>query len=363
MSTTIVQAPPRRRRRDWLIVTGVLLLAAAGAAGGVLRDRGATGSGSSDNAAATSIATVTRRTLSATTPVSGTLGYAGSYTVLGQLPGTITALPGAGQVVGNGQVLYRVDDQPVVLLYGSTPAYRTLAEGSTGTDVGELNQDLVALGYANPTSDDFNWATKAGVEKLQADLGVEQTGVLDLGQAVFLPTAARVTDVQASSGGNASGPVLTATSTTRQVSVDLDANLQSQVKAGDTVTITLPDNDSTPGTVTSVGTVATAAPSSGTGPPTVAVRITPTDPGATGNLDQAPVQVAITTATAPAALAVPVTALLALAGGGYAVEVVAANSTHHLVSVSLGLFDDADGLVQVSGSGLAAGQHVVVPAS
>jgi hypothetical protein len=275
-------------------------------------------------------------------------------------------------------VLYWVDDTPVVLLYGSTAAYRRLAEGAaaadvTGKDVRQLNRDLVALGYASradldPSSDEFGWATKAGVEKLQEHLGVDQTGELDLGQVVFLPTAARVTDVHATLGGPGTGRVLSATSTTRQVSVDLDAGLQSQVKNGDKVTITLPDNSTTPGVVSLVGTVASTPSSSGSGgsgssSPTVSLHIRPTRPADTGRLDQAPVQVAITTRTVHNALAVPVNALLALAGGGYAVEVAVADGTHHLVQVHRGLFDDAAGLVQVTGPGLAAGQHVVVPAS
>jgi len=370
----------RRARRWWLTVVVVLVLAGAGAAvafGGVVGRLGSTNtaSASSDNAASISLATVTKRSLSQTTSVNGTLGYAGSYTVPGQLAGTITALPGVGQVVDQGQVLYRVDGYPVVLLYGSTPAYRTLAEGATaadlaGADVAELNQALVALGYASranldPSSDEFSWATKAGVEKLQAHLGVDQSGVLDLGQVVFLPTAARVTSVQATLGGHAGAPVLTATSTTRQVSVNLNANRQSQVKTGDSVSITLPDGRTTPGTVASVGTVATAPTSTdGTDTaPTVAMAITPTRPQDTGSLDQAPVQVAITTATVADVLTVPVNALLALSGGGYAVEVADPDGTHHLVAITLGIFDDAAGLAQVSGSGLTAGQHVVVPAS
>jgi hypothetical protein len=75
------------------------------------------------------------------------------------------------------------------------------------------------------------------------------------------------------------------------------------------------------------------------------------------------VQVGITTATVRGALVVPVTALLARSGAGYAVEVVGARGTNHLVPVSLGLFDDADGLVQVTASRLAAGQKVVVPST
>ena len=82
-----------------------------------------------------------------------------------------------------------------------------------------------------------------------------------------------------------------------------------------------------------------------------------------GNLDQAPVEVSITEQSVSDALAVPVNALVALAGAGYAVEEVEANGTHRLVPVTPGLFDDTQGLVQVAGSGLAVGQLVVVPAS
>jgi hypothetical protein len=367
--------PPRRRWRRWVIVAVVLVLVAEGAlaVGGVVFDGGGSSGGSGDNGFATSLAAVERRSLSTRTQLNGTLGYVGSYTVLGRAPGTATWLPKAGQVIRQGQVLYRVDGAPVVLLYGSTPAYRALAEGATaadvtGADVAQLNHDLVALGYVDSAAvdsawDEFNWATKAGVEKLQDHLGVDQSGKLSLGDVVFLPTAARVTTLQASLGAPATGPVLQASSTARTVSVALDADLQSEAKAGDRVTITLPDGGTTPGTVASVGKVATAPSNSSDSGPTVPVTIRPTDPTATGSLDQAPVLVAITERTVHNVLAVPVNALLARAGGGYAVEVANADGTRHLVPVSPGLFDDAAGLVQVTGSGLAAGQQVVVPAS
>jgi putative peptidoglycan binding protein len=328
---------------------------------------------SAGNGAASATATIARRTLAARTSLNGTLGYAGDYTIAAQGHGTITWLPAVGQVIRQGQVLYRADGQPVVLLYGSTPAYRTLAEGATasdvtGADVAQLNRDLVTLGYASsedldPSSDEFSWATKAGIKALQEHLGVTQTGRLDLGQVIFLPTAARVTSVAATLGGPAGGTILKASSTRRQVTVNLDANLQSQIKAGQPVTIVLPTGRSTPGRVTAVGKVATTPAQGSNSAPTVEVDITPTNAAATGTLDQAPVQVQVISATARNALVVPVNALLALAGGGYAVEVVAADGVHHLVAVQLGLFDDAAGLVQVTGSGLAAGQRVVVPAS
>jgi multidrug efflux pump subunit AcrA (membrane-fusion protein) len=187
---------------------------------------------------------------------------------------------------------------------------------------------------------------------------------------VFESGPVRVTSVTPTVGaGVTPGPVLAITSTARQVKLALDASQQSSVKVGDTVTITLPDNRTTPGRVTYVSSVATSPSSSGKGgggeeesAPTVEVHATPTNPAATGHLDQAPVNVEITTESVQNVLAVPVSALLALAGGGYALE-VAEGRAHHLVAVSVGLFDDAEGLVQVSGQGLSAGQRVVVPAT
>ena len=369
---------PRRHRRRVLVTVLVVVVMAGGVAVAVADPFGSTTpskSDAADNTAPTSLATVSQQALSSETQVDATLGYAGTFSVVNQAQGTVTALPTVGQVVSQGQVLYQVSASPVVLLYGSTPAYRSLSEGAsasdvTGPDVAELNADLVALGYVtsaelSPTSDEFGYWTKVGVEALQAALGETQNGTLALGQVVFVPSIARITTVAATLGAAAAPgqPVLTATSTTREVTIALDAAQQSEVKVGDKVTIALPDNQTTPGKVSSVGTVATAPASGATNTsPTISVDVTPTDPSATGSLDQAPVQVSIITASVPSALVVPVDALLALANGGYAVEVVSAKGVHSLVPVTLGLFDDADGLVQVSGSGLTAGRRVVVPA-
>ncbi len=215
-----------------------------------------------------------RRTLSATVSQAGTLTYrarsdGSPYSVINQARGTYTKLPAAGQVISQGQVLYRVDDRPVVLLYGSTPAYRTLSAGASGPDVGELNTDLVALGYAaraqlGPSSASFGPSTTAGVMKLQAALGVTPNGALTLGQVVFEPTAVRVTSVSPQPGARtqAGDTVIQGTSTIRQVQVALSASEQTTMAVGDKVSITLPDNRTTPGVVSSVGAVATCPPSS-----------------------------------------------------------------------------------------------------
>jgi hypothetical protein len=234
---------------------------------------------------------------------------------------TFTMLPAVGHVIAQGQTLYEISGRPVVLRYGS-PATRELP----------------------------------------------------LGSVVFQPGPVRVTSVMPELGASVTpGPVLAVTSMRPQVKIALSAAQQSSVKVGDQVSITLPNQQTTPGVVSSVGTVAKAPASKEgggggggengeEGGPTIEVDVTPSEPHAIGHLDEAPVSVSITTQSVPEALAVPVDALLALAGGGYALE-VAEGSTHHLEAVTLGLFDDAEGLVQVSGSGVSAGQRVVVPST
>jgi hypothetical protein len=377
----------RRRYRRRLAVSSAVVIAAVGltAAGatvagiGPLRAHGASGgpTGSGDGTSAP-LATVSRQTLSERTQNDGTLGYAGSYSVVNQAAGTLTGLPAVGDVIDQGMILYWVSGSPVVLLRGSIPAYRTVSRGTSGPDVQQLNADLVALGKAtssqlNPKSDRFSAATARALKKLQDALGVDQTGVLALGQAVFQPSGTRITKVSAILGTQAppGGVVLEASSTDRVVTIELDAAEQSVFKAGDPVTIALPDDKTTPGVVASVSKVAdkAGAGESGSGgngsgdtTPTVTVTIRPTKPADTGSTDQATVTVSIVTRHVTHALTVPVNALLALAGGGYAVE-VDDNGARHLVAVTLGLFDDTAGLVQVTGNGLAAGQRVVVPAS
>jgi hypothetical protein len=265
----------------------------------------------------------------------------------------------------------------------------------TGADVRQLNADLVALGYASksdldPSSDEFSAATKDAIESLQEHLGLDQTGTLDLGSVVFLPTPLRVTNVSTTLNASIGrgSPVLTGTSTTRQVNIALDTSKQSEVRVGDQVSVELPNNQTTPGVVSAVGTVAASSGSGGSGGQpasgssgadnnapssssnsnsssssgsTIEVDVRLIHPATAAAWDQAPVQVTITTDTVKNALVVPVLALLAQSVGGYAVEVASADGTRHLVPVTLGLFDDTDGLVQVTSNGLAAGQHVVVP--
>jgi hypothetical protein len=357
-----------RGRGRWVALGTVAVVAAGAASAWAGMGSRGPASGTGPGAPAPATAAVTRRDVAATTPLTATLGYAGSYLVRGQGGGTLTWLPSAGQVIRQGHALYQTGNgSPVVLLYGTVPDWRSLGEGATGADVSQLNHDLVALRDADSASvsalgwDYFSFQTAAGVQKLQSALGVlAPSGSLPLGSVVFEPEALRVSQVTGTLGGPANGPVLAATSDRHVVTVPLDVSQQGEVKAGDRVTVALPDGTTAPGTVSLVGTVATTSGSGGS--TAIPVQVTLTDPRAAGTLDQAPVTVNITTAIARDALAVPVGALLAQAAGGYAVEVVGRGNTRHWVPVRPGIFDDASGLVQVTGR-LAPGQRVVVPAS
>ena len=397
----------RHGRRGW-VVAGVVVVVAAAALGAALASGAFRESGSPAAAASsgyrTGTAMVTRQSLTSQTQENATLGDAGTWSVAvpsssssssssssaagASGSGTFTWLPQIGQVIHQGQQIYGLSGSPVVLLYGPVPAYRDLSEGMTGADVTELNRDLVKLGYATraalgPRSgwDYYSAETAYAVGLLQAKLGLTVTGILPLGQAAVLPGPALVTALGTST--SLSGPatagsvVLTATSVTPVVTIDLDPSLQAEVKDGDQVSITLPDGRTTPGVVTQVGRVATTPNSSsnssnsasqsgnssnssasGSGA-TITVLVSLTHPKAAGKLNQAPVTVTITTGSVSNALTVPVNALLAQPGGKYAVEVTGPGG-HHLVNVTPGMFDDAAGKVQVSGN-LTAGQHVVVP--
>ncbi|MGD0065119.1 MAG: peptidoglycan-binding domain-containing protein [Streptosporangiaceae bacterium] len=344
-----------------------------------------TSSSSGGSSSQVATAPVVRTDLSTTVQVGGSIGYDGSYTitVLGGGGGVYTSLPGPGQVIKQDQPLYSVSHQPVPLLYGTVPAYRAFTAGmSDGPDVGQLTRNLIALGYGAglTQSNHYSSATAAAVERWQRGLGLSATGQVPLGGVYFEPGPIRVTSVAPSPGTPAQGAgstVLTATSLTPVVTVDLDVSQEYLVKAGDAVTVVLPDGTTTVGgRIETVGTVATCPGGGGTGAgaggsspcessgsgtastPTVTVTITldSTPPGAT--LDQAPVNVNITTQTADNVLAAPVNALLALQGGGYGVDVVT-GKTSHLTGVITGLYSGT--LVQVSGSGITAGTQVEVP--
>lgn len=365
------------RRRKFILGAGVasMVLATGGsvmAFRSVDADEDDGAADESDGAAAAgSTAEVTRRDLEERQELDGTLGYGDTSQVSLTAQGTITALPALGTVVDRGQTLVEVDGLPVPLLFGDRPLWRQLgADVEDGVDIETLEANLVALGIASADelTVDQTWttATTSAVKEWQESLGREETGVVSPGDAVLLPGAVRVAAHPTPVGGGAGGAVLEVTGTNRQVSIDLEATSQSLVTVDQPVEVELPDGSVVPGRITSIGRVAEqAADADDQAPgsesePTIEVLVALDDPAAGGALDEAPVTVRLVTTAAADVLTVPVDALLALAEGGYAVELVEGGSTR-LVAVETGAF--ADGWVEVTSEELAEGDAVVVPAS
>jgi peptidoglycan hydrolase-like protein with peptidoglycan-binding domain len=297
------------------------------------------------------------------------------YSVINHAAGTYTRLPAAGDRVACGDELYRVDDKPVLLLCGTVPTYRSLRVGDSGNDVQQLNANLHMLGVdsaagveLSPDDNDFTWRTAKALEVLQYDKGLGASGVLAIDNAVVLPESARIAKVAVELGGLAQSgvSVLSATSDALEVQVQLDASQQGEVRNGDHAQITLPGNKSVPGMVDRLGTVAQvpAGQNANAGPAaaTISAYVSVDDPAAARGLDQAPVQVDITTQGVDNVLSVPVTAIVGRSGGGYAVEIERVSGRRELVAVKLGLFDTTAGRVQVDGH-LRRGDQVVVPSS
>jgi peptidoglycan hydrolase-like protein with peptidoglycan-binding domain len=397
---------PRRRSRV-LIALGLSALAALVVVLATLSGGGERGDRRPFGGTVDAVA-VTRQTLVQRETVDGTLGYAGSGTVINRLDavgggnerdtgaddpsagsppaddspsgnsggdsgsgdsgsGTVTALPRPGSIVRRGGVLYRLDTEPIVLMYGSRPAYRDLDEDvADGEDVRKLEENLAALGfYPGVVDESFTSTTSAAVQEWQESLGLEETGAVELGRVVFLPGPRRIGERKSSVGSvlSAGTEVFETSSTQRVVTVELDAAMQSLARKGERVEVTLPDGATVRGRITGVGRVAREQDSSGGDPgaetdPQLVIDVTIElrSGRRLGRLDEAPVGVGLAKQSRRDVLAVPVEALLARRGGGYGVELA---GSRRIVPARAGMF--ADGYVEVSGAGIREGTRVVVP--
>jgi peptidoglycan hydrolase-like protein with peptidoglycan-binding domain len=385
-------------------------------------------------------AAVTRRTLSESSTVNGTLGYGTALELYDRLGGTFTWLPSVGAVIGRGGTLWRIDDAPVVLMYGAVPAYRTLKQGvSDGPDVTELNENLIDLGFdpygAIGDEESFGEGTTAAVKRWQKAEGLRETGEVELGRVVFAPSARRLTAVKVALGQDPPGAttptetgeykrgpkrhrntkkptkarhkpakekkkpadeeatkdlpakhspakespskespsgesspgagevVLTTSSTQQIVQLKVKPEQQQLARRGETVTVQLPGGGDTPGRVTEVGTVASESTGAGNEPKgsggesdESTIPVTIALEHHVSHLDQAPVSVELVKSIRREVLTVPATALIATAGGGYAVETLG-KDRRATVPVTPGMF--ADGYVQVEGAGVREGMTVI----
>jgi multidrug efflux system membrane fusion protein len=369
--------------RPKLLITGAAVVILGGAVAGLAL---AWGSAAKQPPATPALppatAKVTRTTLVETKTVSGTLGYGDAVPVSAAQTGTLTWIAPVGSTVKRGEPLFKLDERPVVALYGSLPLYRTLRAGVKGTDVKQFEKNLSKLSYAGFTVDEtYTAATAQAARSWQADLGLTKTGAVEPGQLVVTPGAVRVAEhtarvgdrIGGESGGGAS--VLSYTGMTRLVTVQLEVADQALAARRRTVAVTVPGRGPVKGTISRVGTVATAPepPSNAPGDqastapegtsPTAAdariqVTVTIADQRALGSLDAAPVEVDFVSQARKDVLAVPVAALLALPNGGYGVEIVQGGATR-IIAVKTGMF--AAGRVEISGNGIAEGVTVGAP--
>jgi len=294
----------------------------------------------------------------------GTAARSGEAVIATSKPieGTVTSIVAEGAIVRQGGELLTIDGETVVLLIGETPVFRAMAVGVSGDDVLQLEDALVELGHGDTagfTADGvFDEATRLGVVTWQEAIGATPDGVVNVGDVIFLPNPIRVGETLVTAGDvvHDGTQIMTTSVSSTFVSVELSTDDQDLVAVGDAVVVVLPDGTREPAVVTEIGTVVQANQQGAT---FFEMTVTLDDPAAAPGLDEAPVDVEVVGDSAVEVLAAPVTALIALAEGGYAVEVVAEDGTTFLVAVDPGLF--ADGFVEMTSDDLAAGMVVVIP--
>ncbi|WP_433301704.1 peptidoglycan-binding protein [Actinoplanes sp. CA-030573] len=347
-------------RRTAGVVAGVVTVGAVAAAVTVfnLPDAESSSNSSKDNNVANT-ADIARERLVDRETHDGTLGHGATIALASRGSGTVTWLPTAGSTITRGKALYRLDNRPVVLLYGTLPAYRKLSSGVKGTDVRQFEKNLWALGYRGFTVDGtFTSATAAAVEQWQEDLGLSETGAVETSQIAYAETAVRV-DSQSSAKGAVVQPgteLIKYTGTSLVATVDLTMDAQRLAKPGAAVQVGMPDGKRLPGKIVKVGT--TVQEGQGDQEDTTLIEVTIAFTGAPTGMDEAAVSVGFTAGERKDVLTVPVAALLALSEGGYGVQVVDGTTTR-IVAVETGLF--ADGKVEIRGDGLRAGMKVGMP--
>ena len=352
-------------RRRVTMVSAIVIVAAIAAAGAVVAGRGEDPDAGPDSTVPgdRETATVRRQDLARAEELDGSIGRGDAAPLVLTTEGTLTDVPLVGDLLEPGDTVAEVDGRPVVALLGSKPQWRELGPSvDDGVDVLALEYALAALGYAAPhemtVDEDWTSATTEAVEDFQDDHGLEDDGVLSLGEVVFVDGTVRVAAVEGSAGQPAAEAGITISDPTQVVNVDLPVDDSDLLAVDDEVEVELPTGETGSGTVTSIG----AATTDDAGATTLPVTITVTWPEADGAepIDGTPVTVNVDVAAATGVLTVPVEALLALAEGGYAVEVVDGASTR-LVGVTIGVF--ADGLVEIAAgddSELSDGDQVVI---
>lgn len=372
------EAPSPRRRPRRLLLAGAAALAGLVTAA-VVVTRGDDGSEDDDGQMATTTVPVEVRDLVLTDAYEGELGFGETDAATAGRSGVVTGVTAVGATVTQGDVLFRLDLQPTVLLHGDVPAFRDLnVDADPGSDIAQLEQALVDLGFGDGVTVDneFTEATADAVTAWEESLGrSDPDGVVTLGDVVFAPADLRVAEVSADRGTQVQSgdDVVDVTATAKVVTLALTVDQVARVEAGTPVTVELPDGEEATGTIADVATEpsddADTGSSSemptgddGSGEETYPVTVVLDDPALADGFDSGTVEVNVERSRTEDATAVPVTALLALTEGGYAVQVVDESQPegYRLVAVEVGTV--ADDWVEITGDGIEAGVEVVVPA-
>ena len=271
--------------------------------------------------------------------------------------GEIVFLPGPSQVVS--QVVSKG------MQTTGTVVRVTTGEPAAGTDILQLEKALLALQYdagGKLEADGvFTLESIAAIIEFQNAGALEVDGIIDLGEVVFLPGAARVTD-QLTTEGNVIGAgsnVLDISFSPKVVRMDLPSDEQGLLIVGSEVVVELPDQSKVPASVISVSNIA-ENPTNGFGLATFDVVIELSDSQLALGLDEAPVEVIVVSDSVVGVMAVPVSALVALLEGGYAVELDTGNGTKRYVGVETGFFGE-NGMIEIVSPELEPGDRVVIP--
>ena len=334
-------------------------------AAGLWAAPGSGGTGSAAMATGTTTAAVERRDLVLTDDYDGELGYGEASSITANRSGVVTSVPEGGTVVKPSETLFTIDLQPTVLLKGAVPAFRTLdVDADPGADVAQLEQALVDLGFGGKVTvdDDFTSATADAVEAWEESLGrFDPDGVVEFGDVVFASGEVRIAEVTSDTGTQVreDSEVVTASPTTKVVTMSVNADAASRLEAGTAVGLELSDGTATSGQISDVGAETAAA--GGPGGSSVTVTMALDDPSVADDVEGGSVDVTVERSRVKNPVVVPVTALLALTEGGYGVQLVDRSQPggSRLVSVEVGTY--SDDWVQVTGRGVEPGARVVVP--
>ncbi|WP_277063551.1 peptidoglycan-binding protein [Schaalia cardiffensis] len=378
MTAESTDTKPARKRRKVIIGATVVLalgLVGVGTAAALGTFSAAENSESEGNVFTGSTDVVTRGTLEGETTAVGTLHYADRYKFRGAFEGVVTKLPTPGTTLTQGDMIHQIGDEPSYLMHGDTPAWRTFEpDMSNGEDVTQLETALQQLGYftGEPNSH-YDWLTRSAIQKWQKDNDLVQNGILPLGRVVFAPEDLRVGTMIARVGdrANAETDLFNVSSTRQIVSANLKLSDQKLGVVGNSVKLRLPGGETTTGTISAVepptdksaaGDQKNSDSSQDSGSDKeriIPITVTPDDPEATKNLQEASVTLGLISEKRENVLSVPLSALIALTPDQFGVEVVNDDNTTRKVPVTTGLF--AGDRVEVTSDELSENQRVVVP--